>query len=320
MPTDLNSLCDSDAGIVESTVYEADALARVEDMLERGVVDEQWLRPLATAIRNRRLRVPTLSTTISRVVDLLGNPEVNLDELSTLVVQDPGLSARLMGVANSSFFRGAAAVENVRDALMRMGIREARTIVLVLALRGVVLRSPGQGSSATPFWRHALLTAAAAQEISSENPDWQSLGFLAGLVHEIGQLVIQAFAAELPDWREDGEAPNASDVHKMVEGLHADLGAHVLSNWGFSGDFCDGVLMHHSLEMDSAEGKGAELARILDLSDRLAVLVEVGWPKDHEDLPESLVRAGEVLGYTEEGLFDLAIEAEASFDVLSKVS
>ena len=102
---------------------------------------------------------------------------------------------------------------------MRMGVREARTIVVVVALRSTVLRSPGLGDQARQLWKHSLLAASATQEITAELPPWETSGFLAGLLHDLGNLVVLAFVSELPAWQEDGcghraEGRGASDVRR----------------------------------------------------------------------------------------------------------
>lgn len=318
MATDYNALCDSDSGTVEDGTFEQIAIDRARALAESGEVGEEWVLPLVRAIQNRRLRIPTLSTTVNRVIQVIEAPEVDLEELAAVVSQDPGLSTKIMGVANSSYFRGVTEVESVRDALMRMGMREARTIVIVVALRSVVLRSPGQGSGATPLWRHSLLTAAATQEIASERPPWQAAGFLAGMVHDIGHMVIQAFAAELPAWSDMGDAPDADSVDRMSQALHSALGAHVLATWGFPVPFCEAVLHHHDTSFQ-LDGGAADLARILDLGNRLALQIEAGWPESPEEVAPELSALGAELGYSPEMLSDLAIEAEASFEALAKL-
>lgn len=179
MTVDVESI-DSEGMGSQSTEYYSDAaISDAHSLAERDAGQARWIKPFVRAIKRRRLRLPSLSPTVGRVVKLIESPEVDLDELADAVNGDPVLATRIMGVANSTYFRGATEVPNVREALMRMGIREARTIVVVVALRSTVLRSPGLGDSARELWRHSILTALATQEITVELPPWQSSGFLA---------------------------------------------------------------------------------------------------------------------------------------------
>lgn len=322
MATDIDALSHSDTGAVQNTFFEEAVIARARALAAEGKVDGRWVRPLERAIARERLRVPVFPATVSRVIELVEAVNVDLAELADVVSQDPGLAARVIGVANSSYFRGATDVENVRDALMRMGIREARTIIIVVSLRSVVLRSIGQGSDATSLWRHSLLTAAVAQEVSAERPPWEQVGFLAGVLHDLGRLILHAYFADLEAAgklkEESGEPAAARTMDRMMCDLHASLGAYVLATWGFAEPFCLAVLHHE--EASACEGPAGDLALVLEFSNRLAQAIEQGWPEGPEEIAPELIAFAETLGYTPEMLWDLAIDASASFEALAKIS
>ncbi len=318
MATSVDDISDEGLGSVANERYSQAAVQHAEALVEGQPELDRWVKPLVRAIKRKRLRLPSLSPTVDRVVRIIESPEVDLDELADAVSGDPVLATRIMGVANSSYFRGASEVPNVREALMRMGVREARTIVIVVALRTTVLRSPGLGDAATGLWRHSLLAATATQEIATEMPPWETAGFLVGLVHDLGRLVVLAFASELPAWQEDGAAPSEDDVAKIAAATHAALGAMVLASWGFAEAFCEAVLSHHGAA--SPSGPEGDLARAVELGNRVAHQIESGWPDSPDELDASLRSFAETLGITPERLGDIAIEAEASFEALAKLS
>lgn len=293
------------------------AVAAARSLLETHPGEQRWVEPLVRAIERGRLRLPSISPTVDRVVKLIEMPDVDLDELAAAVNGDPVLATRIIGLANSSYFRGASEVPNVREALMRMGIREARTLVVVVALRSTLLRSPGLGDAAQELWKHSLLTASAVQEITHELPPWETTGFLAGLLHDLGKLVVLAFVAELPAWQDDGAEPNAETVALLHEATHASLGAMVLASWGFPDALCDAVLAHH----DSAQAPeaSATLACAVELGNRIAHRITAGWPEDPAELDASILALGERLGLDPDRLADVAAEAETSMEALSKL-
>jgi len=318
MATDVRTIDDNGLGQGSDERFAEAAIAGAQSLIDEDPGQARWVTPLMRAVKRRRLRMPSLSPTVQRLVGLIESNEVDLDELAAAVNGDPVLATRIMGVANSSYFRGATQVPNVREALMRMGVREARTIVIVVALRTTVLRSPGLGSMAQTIWKHSLLTAAATQEIASELPPWEASGFLAGLLHDLGQLVVLAYASELPAWQEDGAGPSEAIVTAISEATHSPLGAMVLASWGFPDEFCRAVMRHH----DPSGGAGAvrDLARALELGDRIAHQIEAGWPEDVADVPPGLVELADRLGLDADRLHDVAAEAAASFEALSKLA
>ena len=309
-----------DEGIGAHSVdeYAEVAVAAAHALIQRDAQQQRWVNPLVRAITRKRLRLPSLSPTTQRVLRLIEAPDVDVDELSDAVSSDPVLATRIMGVANSSYFRGVDEVPNVRDALMRMGVREARTLVVVVALRSTLLRSPGLGRMAQTLWRHSLLAASATQSITEELPPWEVTGFLAGLLHDLGQLVVLAFVAELPAWQDDGAEPSEATVEAMLDATHAELGAMVLASWGFPKAFCDAVVAHH--DPDPADDAARDLARAMSLGHLIANQVADGWPEDCADLEEDLVRQGEALGLDRARLADIANDAEANLEALSKLA
>jgi HD-like signal output (HDOD) protein len=302
----------SSAHYAEATMRSARELVLADPGFAR------WAEPFTRAVQRKRLRLPSLSPTVDRILKLIESPDAHLDELAAVVAQDPALATRIMGVANSAFFRGASEVGSVRDALMRMGVREARTIVIVVALRSTVLRSPGLGDLAHVIWKHALLSASACQEIASEVPRWETSGFLAGLVHELGQLAVLAFASELPAWQDDGAAPNPAVVSALAEATMTPLGAMILDSWNFPAAFCEAVFW--SRDPKGAGGEAVELARVIDLGHRIARTIERGWPTQSSELDAELLAAGECFGLDADRLSDIAGEAEANFETLNKLS
>ncbi len=318
MASAIDEMSEEGLGAESSDRYADAAVAGARALIESDPTEERWVTPLVRAILRKRLRLPALSATTHRVVHLIESAEVDLDELAEAVSGDPVLATRIMGVANSSYFRGATEVPNVREALMRMGVREARTLVVVVALRSTMLRSPGLGQMAQTLWRHSVLSAAAAQEITSELPPWESAGFLAGLLHDLGQLVVLAFVAELPAWQEDGREPSPETVDALIGATHAPLGAMVLASWGFPAPFCDAILVHH--EPPPGEAEGELLARAIHLGHRVANQIEAGWPADPSELDDSLVACAEVLGVSLDRLVDLAADTEANANALLKLS
>ena len=318
MSVEVEDIGDEGIGERSGASYVDAAIAHARALVELDPGQERWVTPLIRAIKRKRLRLPALSSTTHRVVQLIESPEVDLDELAVAVNGDPVLATRLMGVANSSYFRGSTEVPNVREALMRMGVREARTLVVVVALRSTLtLRSPGLGQLAQEMWKHSLLTASATQEVTLELPPWQNSGFLAGLLHDLGQLVVLAFVSELPAWQEDGTEPSRETVDAMREATHASLGAMVLASWGFPNAFCDAILAHH--DGDAAEGDAVLLAHSIDLGHRIANQIVAGWPQDLSQLEESMVALAARLGLDSDRLAEIAADSEANFEALSKL-
>ncbi len=321
--------------VVNEPIGERAVLA-AQSLLAYEQVEPSWIKPLVRAIKRKRLSLPILAPTTAQIVRLIETPDVEIDDLSRAVMGDPGLATRVMGVANSSYFRGVSKVPNVQEALMRMGLREARTIIIVVALKSTVLSGATAGPYAMKLWKHSLLTASAAREVCAKLAPWEHVGMLAGLVHDLGKLVLLSFAEEEPTWQEPATPPSAEVLRLVMERTHAPLGAMMLSSWGFAPDFCEAVLAHEAPNETSAlavanpsgeskasgepSGKDAHhLALALHLANSIAHQIEEGWPATLEDFPEDLIEKGELLGFSPERLVEIAEDTSASFGYLSRV-
>ena len=158
---------------------------------------------------------------------------------------------------------------------------------------------------------------------------------LAGLVHDLGKLVLLAFAEEEPAWQEPATPPGEV-LELVMERTHASLGAMMLSSWGFAPSFCEAVLAHEAPNQasslaeedpsgepsDSGEPSGKDayhLALALHLANSIAHQIEEGWPATLQDVPEDLVEEAESLGFSPERLVEIAEDTSASFEYLSRV-
>ena len=318
MSVDVHEIDSEGLGAHSEDQYAEAAVAGAKALIEFDPSQERWVMPLVRAILRKRLRLPSLSPTTRRVVRLIESAVLDIDELAQALNGDPVLVTRIMGVANVSCFRSATELPNVRDALMRLGERESRTLVGVVALRSTLLRAPGLGDMAQKLWRHSLLTACAVEEIAHETPPWETTGFLAGLLHDLGQLVVLAFVAELPAWQDDGAYPSTATVEAMLDATHGALGAMVLASWGFSEAFCEAVLAHHGSE--AVEGDAGALARAMNLGHAIANRIEYGWPDAPDELDAELLGFGEQLGVDAGRLCDIAGDVEANLEAFSKFS
>src|SRR5262245_54410811 len=129
-----------------------------------------------------------------RFLDEAGSEQASMDTLAELVMRDPALSARVLTVANSAAFRRGGEMRSIRQSLGALGTRMVRTIASCLVVQNVFGRLPGaKAQDLAGFWRHSLFVAelarAAAHELGAADNECEE-AYLAGLLHDVGQLVL----------------------------------------------------------------------------------------------------------------------------------
>ena len=196
-------------------------------------------------------RLPVFSAIAYRAISLLGNPEANLDDLESLVAVDQTLAGHVIRAANSALMGSATRVKGVRQAVMRLGLEAARQIISAASLRKMFEAKHSQA-----LWNHSLYVAESAANIAAESGlASREEAFLAGLMHDVGKLVILNLPNSSQESREhliQSGCPG-SIVERVILGAdHADLGARVLRNWHFAESIVTAVERHHTPELNAS--------------------------------------------------------------------
>lgn len=191
---------------------------------------EQVRHEIITAIKNDRLVLPTLPEVALRVREVADDPNADLEKLASVIGNDAALSARIVRVANSPLLRASRSIDDLKAALMRLGIAYTCNIATGLAMEQMFqatsdlvdmrMREVWSRSSEIAGICHVL-----CKHYTRLRPDQATL---AGLVHQIGVLPILTYA-------EDNRAllNDSFTLDKVIESLHAPIGDLILKTWSF---------------------------------------------------------------------------------------
>lgn len=174
--------------------------------------------------RNEILEIkhlPPLSITANRLLGAIGNPDVEIDDLADIINQDPGLMARIIGLANAAYFGQKNSITTVRDAVIRvLGINMVKSIALSIAVSGAFQTNSCSGFSTKEYWFNAIGCATLARMMALRipagerpNPD---MVYLGGLLHNLGYLVL---AHVFPSKLSHVMALKADDPSSSLESL-----------------------------------------------------------------------------------------------------
>lgn len=140
------------------------------------------------------LSLPPLPAIACKLLDMVAREDCKIEELAALIEHDPGLAARIIGIANSAYFARPTEICSVSDAIIRvLGLNLVRGIAI-----GIALSKPFDASACPNFqleryWYRAMQTASLAGRLGSLTAlpaTERSCLFLSGLLHNLGQLVL----------------------------------------------------------------------------------------------------------------------------------
>jgi putative nucleotidyltransferase with HDIG domain len=261
----------------------------------------------------------SLPEVVVRINALVDDPQSSAEDIGRVVSQDAALTARLLTLANSAMFGLPRRIDTVSRAIAVLGTRQVRDLTLglsaVRAFRGI----PNDLVSMESFWHHSVLCAVAARALAAECARGRpESSFVAGLLHDIGQLVL---FNRLPDESRQAllmtvDAPNEPDLHlceREILGFdHATVGGALARRWRLPAGLVECIECHHDPAKAQAHPLDVAIAHIANTT---AVLAEVE-SDELEDAPAIDPMALEVTGLRRTQV--LAVAATAS-DAVAEV-
>lgn len=216
-----------------------------------------------------------------RLNDAVEAGEASTTEIGRIISQDPGLTAHLLRIANSPLYGFSAKIDTISRAVMVIGTRGLRDLVLAASAVDVFSKIPSNLISMASFWRHSIYTGVIARVMAEKCRVLHSERlFVIGLLHDIGQLILFYKIPELARealYRSRSTGQPRYLAEREVLGFdHAQVGGELLRHWSMPESLCSAVAYHH----EPAPTHGLETA-IVHLADSLASTVEGNNLGDH---------------------------------------
>ena len=219
--------------------------------------------------------LPSLSAVALRLVEIASNEYVSLTEMAELIEKDPGLTVRLVTIANSAFFRATEPVSTVEQSIMKVGVNHLRVMALSLSLRDAFPMGKLGPMDYEKFWRsslyQALIAKSFAQRLQTCSPEE---AFVAGLVLEIGLLIFFDIFVKRH------EIERNLDLHPLEKLLeweamhyrtdHREIGAAALSYWKFPSVIIECQHVHN---IESRDEQVPPLALICEMAREFSALI-----------------------------------------------
>jgi putative nucleotidyltransferase with HDIG domain len=262
--------------------------------------------------------LPSLPAVVMELLGSIDQDDIDIAVLAKKVANDPALTAKTLRLANSSAFGLQVKATTIQQAMTFLGYQTTRNLITAAALTGCFPEGRCPGFNDKAFWRHSIATAACARVLARRvrfNPDY---AFTAGLLHDIGRLVLVARFPEryqavlsLRDKR-DGEL---IDAERELLGIdHVDAGVALAAHWNFSDTMRQAIAFHHAPE---APGAGF-LATIVHVASAVVHALDLAGNPD-ELAPRVSAVAWTALGLTEEAWLQAFHDTELQYEEMTGI-
>lgn len=220
--------------------------------------------------------LPSPPKVCEQIIALARQPEVELTDLAQVIGRDPGLAARVLRIANSSFYARRRHVDNLRGALMVLGINAAISVALGFSLVRGMTQSGAKADRFTRFWSRSLLSAYAAEELGRRVAvGVAEKAFLGALVQDIGILAMdQALGEEYRQachWEEMGNHDRVVAAERATFGVdHAEVGVWLVERWNLPDSLRAAIAHSHRNEPVEPDQPSAAVFNTVALSGYVA--------------------------------------------------
>jgi len=229
-----------DREVLQATLSRALAL---REMLE----NEQIKR-----LTSHTLALPSMPALYLQLLEELRRNEPSVSAIVEIISQDLGMCAKILQLVNSAFFGLHQPMANPGEAVAYLGLDTIKGLVLSLQIFSLFERVKIRGFSYEELWVHCWLTGVWAKRTvaaESSDPAMAEHGFIAGLLHDVGKLVL---ASGLPSQYQvavsshrQKKIPLWQAEQNVFNTNHADVGAYLLGRWGLPDPIIEAIAWHH---------------------------------------------------------------------------
>ncbi len=263
-------------------------------------------------------RMPSLSTTVTKVLEVCNRPNTSPTDLNRVIALDPVLTAQVLKLINSAYYSLPNHITSLARAIIMLGINTVKNLALSTAIVGT-MKGSGAGLPVDTFWTHCLCTGVTARLLAAEfnvPVSQREEYFVAGLLHDIGKIPLHAC---FPDQYQQTLALAALEegpIHRaeamVLACTHSDSGRLIADKWKLGPAISAAIANHH--DPDSVPEEQRALTRIVALANIFANVYEYGSAGDRHPDPATIEGLLQQTGMSWSRLQELTASVVAEID------
>jgi len=220
----------------------------------------------------RSENLPVLPQAVSSVLKLADDPNSSPRELEKVIERDPAITAKILRVANSSYY-GGSKIPTIGRAISFLGMNSIRSLVVGVAFQQMISgKAASTAFDRVEYWRHSLAVGTACRILAKiVMPTKSEELFCIGMMHDIGLLILDRFMAD--EW-----SVCIAEARQMLIPLHlvemdkygfdhAEVGGMLAEKWGLGTMAIHGIRFHHNPMED---GEYFETTSIVSIANTIA--------------------------------------------------
>ena len=262
--------------------------------------------------------LPSLPAVVMELLSSIDQDDVDISVLAKKVSYDQALTAKTLRLANSSVYGLQVKVTTIQQAITFLGFQTTRNLITAAAVTGCFPEGQCPGFDDKAFWRHSIGVAACAKVLARRLRFNQDYAFTAGLLHDIGRLVL---VSTFPERYQEVLAHAAAEdislraAEQALLGVdHTMAGAALAEHWNFSDTMRLAIAHHHDPELPGA----GFLSTVVHVANAIVHALDLA-REENELVPPVSAVAWTAMGLSEEAYLHVFRETELQFEEISTV-
>ncbi|MBR7793517.1 HDOD domain-containing protein [Undibacterium sp. FT147W] len=262
--------------------------------------------------------LPMLPAVARELVSVLEDENSSLDLINEKIAMDHAITAKVLRLVNSSHFGVNSRVVTIQQATALLGVEKIKNLVRLTILANRSSASYCEGFNFQAFWRHSVATAICAELISRALHMKHDFAFTAGLLHDIGRLVLVTYYpekyAEVIKHRQLKDC-YLLDAEREIMGIdHVDAGLTLAQQWFFAEAIQDAIRGHHCPDIAGIH----PLASVVHVADAVVHALDLADEKN-DVVPLLSAHAWDTLALSETEYLGIFRETEMRVEALNQI-
>ena len=208
-------------------------------------------------------------------------------QMLRLIGQDPLITAKIVGLANTPIFGVQRKVSTINDAAMLLGFTRIKSVAIGIATMSALTKLPEGHFKANDLWLRSMTAAVAMRAIAKAMPakarPLEDQIFLAGLLHDIGYLALAFLDTQSSNTLHAKlQSQPERSIHEIEQELlgitHSEIGAQLAHRWHLPEDIISVIRHHHTPDVEEAEA-GQPMVKLVSFAEKIFAEQEITEPE-----------------------------------------
>ena len=267
----------------ELRIFGRDICRRINEV--RSEVEEaqdaKFVKALYRNLVEHEFEIPLFPMVSLQLMRITADPFVAIEKVSSVIETDQVIAAKVIGIANSPLYRTAAETKSIRQAVMKLGLREVTNVVMAVSMYSKIFRIELFQEQVDLIREHAIGCAYAAKHFAPFFRVEPDEAFLGGLMHDVGKMVVYKVIAEIQLSGPKDYRPSEGLLEVALQKFHPEIGGLMAMEWSLPATVSECLRRHH--DISSADEEAKPLATTVFLANHVCHYLQIGVEGRHEE-------------------------------------